>query len=431
MRLSDIIAYYKKVASEIVRIAANREAIARFGIEEGYSSRPEILQFPSDVANYVRRGATSFHISEERWSDPLRLSTESTKQDFDNLRVGWDLVFDIDCPWGFEISTNVATLVIKALEYHDIKNISVKFSGNKGWHIVVPFEAMPKIVKRVEIAKYYPEIPQLCAQYLLEFIKPNLEREILELASHDIKKLAEIFGTTRDKIFDEKLQSFHPNIFSQIDVGLMSSRHLFRAPYSLHMKSGLVSLPIEPKQIAEFSKEWARPENVEVREIFLNPEKVRANEAEQLIVQAIDWQQRATEKEGKKSVSGQKFEFSEKVPEDAFPPCMKLILNGLSDGRKRSLFALLNFLKSAKWPWDEIEKRVYDWNIQNSPPLKAGYVKSQLAWHSRQQLKVPPPNCRQYFVEIGVCKPDSTCEKIKNPISYPRFKLPRQNQKAE
>ncbi len=422
--MSEIINYYKKAAPEIVRVAANREVAARFGIEESYSHRPEILQFPSDVLGYVRRGATSFHISEERWRDPLRLSTESTKHDFDSLRTGWDLVFDIDCPWGFGISTQVAKLVIKALQYHEIKNISIKFSGNKGWHILVPFEAMPKIIKKEEIAKYYPEIPQLCAQYVLEFIKPNLEREILELASHDIKKLVEIFGTTKEKIFDEKLQSFHPNIFSQIDVGLMSSRHLFRAPYSLHMKSGLVSLPIEPKQIGEFSKDWAKPESVEIREIFLNTEKIAANEAEQLVVQAIDWQKRS---EGvvEKKYSGQKFEFPDKVPEETFPPCMKLILSGLQDGKKRSLFALLNFLKSAKWPWSEIEARVWEWNKNNSPPLKTGYVKAQLAWHSRQLLKVPPPNCRQYFIEIGVCKPDVICDKIKNPVSYPRFKLSR------
>ncbi|MBI4095600.1 MAG: hypothetical protein HY438_01930 [DPANN group archaeon] len=422
MRLSDIIGYYKKVAPEIVRISANREAVARFGIEEGYSNRPEILQFPSDIIGHVRRGATSFHISEERWSDPLRLTTESTKQDFDNLRIGWDLVFDIDCPWGFDISTQVAKLVIKALQYHEIKNISIKFSGNKGWHILVPFEAMPKIINKTDIAKYYPDIPQLCAQYILEFIKPNLEREILDLASHDLKKLTEIFGTTKEKIFDEKLQSFHPNIFSQIDVGLMSSRHLFRAPYSLHMKSGLVSLPIEPKQIGEFSKDWAKPESVEVKEIFLNTEKVITNEAEQLIVQAIDWQKR-TDDVAEKKYSGQKFEFSDKVPEEAFPPCMKLALAGLEDGRKRSLFALLNFMKSAKWPWEELEARIWEWNKKNSPPLKTGYIKAQLAWHSRQSLKVPPPNCRQYFIELGICKPDTICDRIKNPISYPRFKL--------
>ena len=430
MRLSEIIAYYKKIAPEIVRVCTNREAVGRFGIEEGYGQRPEILQFPSDIDNLVRRGITSFHMSEERWSDPHRLSTESTKQDFDNLRVGWDLVFDIDCPWGFDISTMVAKLVIKALEYHDINNVSVKFSGNKGWHIAVPFEAMPKVIKKIEIAKYYPEIPQLCAQYMLEFIKPNLEKEILGLAGYDIKTLTKLFGTTREKIFDEKTQTFHSNIFAQIDLGLMSPRHLIRAPYSLHMKSGLASLPIEPKEISKFEKSWAKPENVWPKDIFLNPDRVKANEAEQLIVQAIDWQQR-TEEKGEKKSSGQKFEFSDKVPEEMFPPCMKLILSGLSDGRKRSLFVLLNFFKSAKWPWEEIEKRIYDWNINNSPPLKTGYVKSQLAWHSRQQLKVPPPNCRQYFIELGVCKPDTICDKIKNPISYPRFKMPRQVKKEK
>ena len=426
MRLSETIAYYKKVAPEIVRISSNREVAVKFGADAGYGKRPDILQFPADVLGHVRCGATSFHISEERWTDPLQLSTESTKTDLDNLRSGWDLVFDIDCPWGFEIAKSTAKLVVQALQWHDIKNIFVKFSGSKGFHIVVPYEAFPKEIHKVELTKYYPEIPQLCAQYVLEFIKPNLEKEILGLAGHDIKKLAEIFSTTKDKIFDEKNQSFHTNIFAQVDIGLMSSRHLFRAPYSLNEKSWLAAIPINPNKIKDFEKEYAKPENVTITEDFMNFGNVRAGEASQLIVQVLDWQKRVEEKDGK-TTSGQKFEFSEKVPELAFSPCMKIILAGLQDGRKRSLFALLNFLKSTKWPWEEIESKVLEWNKKNSPPLKTGYIKAQLAWHSRQSLKVPPPNCRQYFVELGVCKPDIICDKIKNPISYPRFKLNTRN----
>ncbi|MBI2040712.1 MAG: hypothetical protein HYT16_01295 [DPANN group archaeon] len=422
MRLSEIIGYYKKVAPEIARISAGREIAVKFGAEAGYGKRPDIAQFPSDILNHVRRGATSFHISEERWKDPLQLSTESTKTELDNLRNGWDLVFDIDCPWGFEIAKSTAKLVVQALRWHDIKNIFVKFSGSKGFHILVPYEAFPKELHKDEISKYYPEIPQLCAQYILEFIKPNLEKQILELASYDIKKLIEIFGTTKEKIFDEKTQSFHTNIFAQIDIGLMSSRHLFRAPYSLNEKSWLAAVPVQPDKIKDFEKDFAKPESINLEEGFMNFEGVRTGEASQLLMQTLDWQKRMEEKDEKK-YSGRKFEFSDKVPEEAFPPCMKIILSGLQDGRKRSLFALLNFMKSAKWPWNEIEERVWEWNKKNSPPLKTGYVKAQLAWHARQSLKVPPPNCRQYFIELGVCKPDAICDKIKNPISYPKFKI--------
>ena len=192
------LSYYKiaDIQEEIISNSRDREIAARFN--EQFGKRPDVLRHASDILELAKQGATSFHASEELWKNPLQLDSSMRRQELDDLRIGWDLIIDIDCAV-FDYSKIAADLVIKALKFHKIKSISCKFSGNKGWHIVVPFEAMPKIVKRVEIAKYYPEIPQLCAQYLLEFIKPNLERDILQLASHDIKKLVDIFGTTRDK----------------------------------------------------------------------------------------------------------------------------------------------------------------------------------------------------------------------------------------
>ena len=59
------------------------------------------------------------------------------------LRKGWDLVIDIDCPY-WPYSKIIADLVVKALRHHHISAISAKFSGNKGFHIGVPFEAFPQ-----------------------------------------------------------------------------------------------------------------------------------------------------------------------------------------------------------------------------------------------------------------------------------------------
>ena len=50
--------------------------------------------------------------------------------------------------------------------------------------------------------------------------------------------------------------------------------------------------------------------------------------------------------------------------------------------------------------------------------LRDGYVKSQVSWFKRQNKKVLPPNCsnQMYYVNIGVCRPDNLCSKIKNPV---------------
>ena len=100
---------------------------------------------------------------------------------------------------------------------------------------------------------------------------------------------------------------------------------------------------------------------------------------------------------------------------------IKLILNtGLSDGRKRALFILINFLTSLGWNYDDIEKYLKEWNKKNNEPLRENYLLGQLRYHKTQKKKILPANCNNmmYYVDIGVCKPDNLCTKIKNPVSY-------------
>jgi len=422
MRLSEAIKHYSKseVAIALVNSAQNREVSVQL-YDKGYGKRPDTLQMPGDVITQVKSGASSFHISEERWSDPLLLTQNSTKKDQDNLRTGWDLILDIDCPWGFDIATITAKLIIDALKYHDIKTIGCKFSGNKGWHIAVPMEAFPKKIGKVDIKDMYPELAKAIATYLIEFIKPHLEAEVLLLADGDIKKISERVGKDKDEFFDSQNQRFLPNFFSQIDIILASPRHLFRAPYSLHEKSGLVSLPINPDDIDKFTKDWAKIENVKTFRTFIDIENAVEGEASQLVTQALDWRNKIDKGEAVKREPN-KFEFSGKTPKEIFPPCIKCILDGLEDGRKRSLFILLNFLKSLNWDWKDIENEILEWNSKNKEPLREGYIKTQLNWHNKAE-KIPPPNCKQYYEGICVCKPDSLCSKVKNPLTYVMFNL--------
>ena len=410
MRLSEAIGYYSKpgVAEELVRFSENREVAVQF--TDKFGKRPDILQYPSDVIKAVRRGATSFHCSEEKWQNPLSLNQESTKKDLDDLRIGWDLIIDIDCKI-FEWSKICAKLLLESLGFHDVKCASIKFSGGTGFHIGIPGIALSD--ERLA----FPEIPQTIAQYLKEFIRPHLADRIIEYEK-DLKKIVEKSGKKKEEVFKDN--EFDPFSVLGIDTIAIAPRHMIRAPYSLNEKKGLVSLPIKPEQLEHFRLDWATPENFEFTGTkFLDPDVI-PGEASQILLQALDWWYKEQEKKTETGKTGAVFEFTEKVPKEKFPPCMQLILAGLQDGRKRGLFALMNFMKLVQWSWPEIESEIKLWNNRNPLPLKQGYLQGQLNWHKRQGAKIPPPNCRDFYKDFAVCKPDNRCEKIKNPISYPR-----------
>ncbi|MFH0869149.1 MAG: hypothetical protein V1839_02900 [archaeon] len=413
MRLSELIRYYttQGIAAELLEYSESREAAVQFG--DMFGKRPDALQFPSDIENAVRKGATSFHCSEERWLNPMQLKQESTKKELDELRVGWDLILDIDCKI-FEWSKICAKLLLESLRFHNVSCATLKFSGGTGFHIGVPGVALS------DEKLAFPETPQIIAQYLKEFIKPNLRNRIIEL-EQDVKKIVEKSKKKKEDVFKDG--EFDPFAVMDIDTVAIAPRHLIRAPYSLNEKKWLVSLPIHEKQLSGFTQELAKPENVEKAEVKFLSQDVEPGSAAQLLIESMDWwysKQIAQKADAKAAVVA--FEFSEKVPKERFPPCMQLILKGLEDGRKRGLFALINFMKLAKWNWIEIESELKEWNNRNPKPLKQGYLQAQLSWHRRHAEKIPPPNCRDFYKDILVCKPDFTCDKIKNPISYPRFK---------
>ncbi|MBR9701153.1 hypothetical protein GOV11_04780, partial [Candidatus Woesearchaeota archaeon] len=147
--LSKALKYYKRpeVQEAIFRHAADREISPRYG--EGFGKRPDALEYPRDVLEFATRKMTSLHCSEERWENPLAIQTGMSRKDADSIRIGWDLVLDIDAK-DWEISRLTAWLFVEALRAHGVESISVKFSGNKGWHIGIPFEAFPPVMLSAE-----------------------------------------------------------------------------------------------------------------------------------------------------------------------------------------------------------------------------------------------------------------------------------------
>jgi DNA primase large subunit len=107
----------------------------------------------------------------------------------------------------------------------------------------------------------------------------------------------------------------------------------------------------------------------------------------------------------------------EGITDSQFPPCVKKICEGVSDGKKRGLFALINLFRSIGMDKDEFEKRIYGWNEKNENPLKKGYIHSQLLWCYKKK-PIMPPNCKEFYQGIGVCEPDNFCKFVKNPVNY-------------
>jgi hypothetical protein len=212
--------------------------------------------------------------------------------------------------------------------------------------------------------------------------------------------------------------------------------------YSLHEKSGLASLPIDPKKILDFEKKLADPKTLKISEfIFLEREGAAEGETMQLFLSSFDFaakkqidQQR---KESGKKIFDQKNmtekdyeEIQKETPEELFPPCIKQLLSGLKDGRKRAVLILINFLSSVGWSHERIEERLKEWNEKNPEQLRENYIQGQIRHHKQQNKKVLPPNCdnKMYYADLGI-----KCEacKAKNPVSYVRRKVWILNRQAE
>ncbi len=468
--------YYSRpdIKKALYDFSQKREISPRYF--EGFGKRPDSFQYESDITALVDKGATSFHCSEELWKDPLAISTEQSEGGLNEVREGWDLLIDIDCKY-LEYSKKAAKALIKAIEFHGIKNVGVKFSGSKGFHIIVPWPAFPEEVYGQKTKEKFPEFPRLICEYLTEVARPILEKEIeaedikftskldkgvrcekCKKIADDVTKVvlqcpkckreesSEIVGKQKARkcpdcgaeMREKDVRVFHRcnncninsitskdmfrpamslDIFKVlgVDVILVSSRHLFRMPYSLHEKTSLASVVIDKNDLDKFQIRDANPLKVMVKDFYPKAEK---DEARELLIQAIDW----TKTRESKKVPEKK-EFGEIVIKDLtpnlYPPCVTQILEGIKqDGRKRALFVLINFFRALKISSEEMEKRIEEWNKKNYNPLKEGYIRSQLSWYSRQKTFLPPNCNRPHYKDMAVCKPDGLCRFVKNPVNY-------------
>lgn len=432
MFLAKTLSFYKRkdIQEELVKQAKDKEVAFRFG--DFFGKRPEAITYPNDVLELAKQKMTSLHCSEELWLNPLQIRTEMRKQELEALRKGWDLLLDIDCRF-FEYSKIAAHYTIKALKHNGVKSITAKFSGNKGFHIAVPFEAFPETIDNEPVKNLFPDAPRRIAEYITFLISGPLSKAIQKIEKNDFNRIVKRTGMSPEKIirydtneFGDKIPKLNVEPFLEIDTLLISSRHLYRMPYSFHEKSQLVSVPVDMNNILKFKKKDAEPENVKVEHPFLD-RNVETQDATMLLINAFDFKPAGSmieEEEERKKKFDQKqktYALPEKaIGEEHFPPCIKLILNGLEDGRKRAVFILINFLASCGWDHEMIEKRLFEWNEKNHEPLRPQYILGQLKYAKTGKEVKPPPNCNNlgYYKGFRVCKPEEICNQIKNPLQY-------------
>jgi len=432
IHLSTSLKYYKRpdVQAALIEQAQNKEVAARFN--DRFGRRPDILMYESDVLELAKKGATSFHCSEELWSNPLQLKPLMNRKELDELRSGWDLMLDVDCQ-DLEYSKIASDLIVKELQRHNITSLSVKFSGNHGFHIAVPFESFPKEVNGTATELLFPEAAKRIAMYIKQNLTLPLAREILQLEGNSFNNVAAKTGINVSELYikdsngnprkDEHGKAIlNVEPFLAIDTLLLSSRHMYRMPYSMHEKSGLVSIPVDINSIRNFDKSTAKPENLTINQVkFLDRSKAKPSEAVNLFAKAYD----ATFTEPEQEREEKEYEIpAEAIPENFFPPCVQKLFMGVEDGRKRALFILMNFLASCGWSYDSIEARLKDWNQKNKEPLHQTYFLGQLRYHKQHRKKMLPPNCHNpaYYQDLRVKCPEEICSKVKNPVVYSRRK---------
>lgn len=415
--IRDVHEYYSRddIQEALLSFSRDREVVGVFR-NGSYSTRPNVIIYPNDIIAMVREGSLEFHSSIERWSQPMNIRTDN----YDQLRTGWDMILDLDCR-AFEHGRVAAQVFCRALEMHGIENYSLKFTGGKGFHIGIPWESFPEQIEGKPLLGMFPSLPRSMGLYLREFVREDFEGALLKLGTQE--QLAEQAGLEIGELEPEEEGEMSMNPFRLVDVDtvLLSPRHLFRMPYSLNKGSFLVSLPLSPGELPGFRREQAEPDAVKAGRRFF--EKHRPGEALPLVLEAMDWSQRLRREQARRL--RERPSYAETVPEEHFPPCVRLISQGLADGRKRSVFILATFLRRMNWKWDHVEAFAAKWNQRNRPPLPENYMRSQLRWHRQQKREILPPACARegWYASFGACRPDGHCgfqkKTVKNPVNYP------------
>lgn len=232
------------------------------------------------------------------------------------------------------------------------KMIQIYFSGNKGFHVIVPYKTLG--------------------------LKPcqNI---------NDVLKRAAMF-------FKVQFSA------DTLDTAIYDRRRLFRLPNSINAKSGLYKVPITPQQLHEFSQEqmmeWAKEPRAHS---FIVPRYVPEAAAQFANIVRMQAPQKAKPKK--------KLE----IPKDKQPmlPCVDhLLRTSISKGsRNRTMVALASSIMQAGYTQEETEEIIEQWNTQNDPPVGAHELRTTV-WSAAREIENGRGWGCNSFREMGFCVGD-------------------------
>ncbi len=347
------------------------------------------------------------------------------------------MILDLDGV-SFEYSQIVGKILIDYFYSLGVYNVSTKFSGNKGFHLAIPFEAFSKFNGLSETRLMFPEVAKNIAMYLMIQLRGIISKTILDKEG-SIENISKKYDIPMEDLVNKDEESHYFDFMKviEIDTILITSRHLFRMPYSFNEKSGLISIPVDNKRIMEFSKDEAKPDNVDPQKYkdfeFLNYNEKHGKDGDKLLqlieqpdddaftgdsgtyINSEDLEDKINIIKNKKreslgkmvlaSGAGEVFEIEETIEMKDFPETIKFALDhNFIDGKKRGLFLLLTYLTSINWTFDQIDDVIKTWNKNQEEPLKRNYIQAQMSWFKAQPSKISPPKFSNdnYFKQIGI-----------------------------
>ncbi len=437
--------YYSRpeIQQALLRFAKEREIGVMF---DGYfGKRPDVLENIYDIKKVVEKGVFSFHCSEERWTNPLLLGTEKNEEDRNKNRSGWDLILDLDGK-AFEYSKIIGKIILDFLGELHIKSVSVKFSGNKGFHIAVPFEAFSsQIIGLGETRTFFPEAARKIASYIVYELRGKFSKALLEYEG-SLEHIAEKYSIPiKDLICDDKDSlNFDYMKIIEVDTILISSRHLFRMPYSLNEKSGLASIPVKKEHLEHFERFLAKPEKVDPSKYgdfeFLAYKEEWGKDADVLLLKAYEDDYSDMISQSIHTLAKRNAEFVYEINEEVemkdFPKTILYILDhNFEDGKKRALFVLLCYLYGIKWKSDTVKQLIEEWNGKQENALKQTYVRAQVTWFENSSKSIIPNyDNENYYKNIGIPEDVLVKDKkkflkreMKNPLHYTHTFLAKKN----
>jgi hypothetical protein len=180
----------------------------------------------------------------ENYSNPL---------DYNSI-IGWDFAIDLDGD-NFDDVKKCIIAITGVLETFGIESFKIKFSGRRGFHLVINGDAFNVFKSKDEFLDAYPRLPKLICKFLESSLKSDQKKGV------------------------------------KFDYEIYQPRRLLRLAYSLHEESNLVSLPLSIDEISSFKLEDARPENIKVNWDWLNV-KPKIGEAWDLMDVVSRWMKR-------------------------------------------------------------------------------------------------------------------------------------------